>query len=158
MKTFAQDYILNVGIALACLFTVSLLYGHATSLYYQHADISNFYVPNNLVASDICFGDKTQMIGSDRGVFKTETGYKAVLIRELSRVENNVDIKIYEEQVTPFFEKRTPGIHWREQQLPFLLQEGDYRWALYPTIDVHGVIRTDVPPLISNTFNVTPCD
>jgi hypothetical protein len=157
MKTFVRDYLLNVLIATLVLFVGSFGISHVKTLYYTHADVGNFYVRGDLIAEDVCVGNSSHLVMSDREVKGSEIGYSATLIRELVRVENDTFVKVYEESATPFIEKRE-GAQARVQQLPASLPIGEYRWNLYLTIDVHGVDRPVIPPLTSNVFEVINCE
>lgn len=157
MRQFWIDYALNVAIAACILVLASFVIDFGKTTYYTYADITNFYESVEFTVEDVCLGELDQHTQSLRYVRGTVIGYRAIVIRELGKVEDDTFVKIHEERVEPFIEYIPDGISYRVQKLPFELKEGSYQWVLYPTIFIEGVKRTDVPPIESNVFEVIQC-
>lgn len=151
-----RDYLLNVLIVLAILSGGSFVYQQSWEYYYTHAPIETFFESHGLFVSDICFGENEQNIVSTRFVKGTDTGYPAYVIRELFLVERGMQTKVYDEYAQPFVEYSPAGTVTRIQQLPDL-RPGSYQWAIKVSIVVGGVVRDDVPLILSNIFQVKRC-
>jgi hypothetical protein len=152
----ALNIAINFIIALALVSVVSAAIPRAERLYYKYADIDNFYVATTIEAPDVCVGDATQRLISDRRVLKTDVGYNAYVVRELFLLGSDTSEEYYKESKDTFIQASTNGSNPRTQHLP-TMKVGQYIWVLYITLYVNGVERNDVPPLLSNTFNVTLC-
>ena len=155
MKNFIKEYTLNVAIAVVILYFGSFVYAYTKVLFYTYADISNFFLVNSFVAEDVCYGDTKQTLKLDRSVYRNDIGYKAVVIKELGEQTSNGIVKVYDEIVSPFIQA-SPEFQILEQSIP-VIQTGTYQWIFYPTLDIGGVQRADVPPIISNYFEVKNC-
>ena len=158
MRTFIQDYIINVLVALAVLLIGSYLLNAGQRAYYTHAPIEWFYVSGGMVAEDVCLGDTSQTIVSTRTIYGTDTGYPATVVRELLLVERGIQTKVHDEVAMPFVEQTTNGVTRRKQQLPSWLTVGQYQWFLNVTLTINGVVRNDIDTIESNVFQVTNCD
>lgn len=155
MKQIIIDYIYNVVIAALILAVGSYLYGQGEYWYYKKAPITNFFETGEMVAFDVCEGDENQNILSGRIVKGTDVGYHAQVTRELKNVAGE---KVFEETVFPFAEVSNNGASTRIQQLPANLPAGEYQWTIYITLDVYGVDREVIPPMMSNVFTIKTQD
>ena len=157
IKDFTKNYIYNVIFAFILLSTISLFWQTGLNAYYKYAPIETFYQAGLLLAEDVTTCSETQTLISERVVKNTDTGYPAEVIRELSLVTKNGTAEYFKESKNVFVQVDGNGGNTRVQQLPDFLVEGEYFWVIYITLYVNGVERNDVPPLISNIFNVTAC-
>jgi len=150
------DYILSFVLVFMALTVLSFLHNQAQQTWWTYADISNFYQAQEVHVANVCVGDTTQKVNSIRFVYGTDTGYPAVVVKELFLVDAGRS-RVASEVSTPFIEVDEDGMVKRIQRLPDDLISGDYLWVLYLTINIHGIER-DVPPIESNLFTVRKCD
>ena len=132
--------------------------------YYQNADIINFYENRGIIMADVCFQDTTQHVTTHRYANSTDTGWKAHAVKELFRNDGTtenpswVNLSAHSVETGFFIEVDKNGVSTRETAFP-LVDIGHYRWEI--TLDElylpYGVIRYDVPTIITSSFFVKEC-
>jgi len=151
------NYIVNTIVILVLLIVGQAAFVSAKAAYYTHMPIDTFYKNLSFTAGDACVGDKYHLIHSVRQVNGTDIGYSGEVVREMFLYKDGKPVKLFEETASPFIEVRPDGMVTRLQSLPHGLGEGHYQWVIYLTLFIHGVPRTDVPPLESNLFTIRNC-
>lgn len=129
---------------------------------YESLPISAFYENLGVISSDVCVGDTEQFTFTERYARRTNNGWRAYTVKELFRhnEDGSIDhLSKYNVSREIFVESEKNGISSRSVAMP-LLEAGEYHWEINIT-DLYlplGVVRDDVPPIITNNFEVKECD
>ena len=157
MNKHLLDWILLYVVSVIILATGQFFFHQVAKAYYTYMPIETFYENVSFKADNACIGDSSHLLHSQRFVYGTDVGYGGEVVREMFLIKDGREVKVLEEHAMPFVEVRLDGLVTREQPLPKDLKEGEYQWIMYLTLLVHGVQRSDIPPIESNLFTIKKC-
>lgn len=126
-----------------------------------NAPVNEYYENFGVVMSDVCYGDVVQGVTTHRVARNTDQGWKGEAVKELFRHDGETIVHISDKTVNTnfFIEVEKNGVHTREAAVP-IVDVGTYHWEIN-IVNLYlpyGVVRHDVPPIITNTFEVKACN